>query len=77
MGEFGKPKPGKSWPGGVRSSLGSILEKYDKKSIPDDIEADVKFDIKSNRPTSIEMLFQKREEDHFDLARDEIFDDEI
>jgi hypothetical protein len=36
---------------------------------------DLKFDVRHQRPSSIEAYFQKKNDAHFDLARDEIFDD--
>ncbi len=62
-------------PDGRRRSLGSILEKYDDKVIPDIKGLDIKFDVRHQRPSSIEAFFQKKNDAHFDLARDEIFDD--
>ena len=60
---------------GRRRSLGSILEKYDDKVMPDLENLDIKFDVKHKRPSSIEAFFQKKNDAHFNLARDEIFED--
>ena len=60
---------------GRKKSLGAVLESYDKKEICDFPEQlGIKFDIKTKRYKSIEMMFQKRISDQINLASDDIFD---
>jgi hypothetical protein len=60
---------------GKKKSLGAVLETYDKKDICDFPEhLGIKFDIKTKRYKSIEMMFQKRIADQINLASDDIFD---
>jgi hypothetical protein len=60
---------------GQKKSLGAVLETYDKKDICDFPEhLGIKFDIKTKRYKSIEMMFQKRIADQINLASDDIFD---
>ena len=60
---------------GFRKSLGAVLESYDTKEISDfPDQLGIRFDIKTKRHKSIEMMFQKRVQDLINLARDDIFD---
>ena len=60
---------------GQKKSLGAVLESYDKKEICDFPEQlGIKFDIKTKRYKSIEMMFQRRIADLINLASDDIFD---
>ena len=60
---------------GQKKSLGAVLETYDKKDICDFPEhLGIKFDIKTKRYKSIEMMFQKRIAEQMNLASDDIFD---
>ncbi len=58
---------------GRRKSLGGVLESYDKKDPVTNYsqEYGIKFDIKSKRHRSIEMMFQKRANEQINLARDD------
>ncbi len=60
---------------GQKKCLGAVLESYDKKDICDFPEhLGIRFDIKTKRYKSIEMMFQKRIADQMNLASDDIFD---